>query len=180
MRRSGAYDSLPASGPGRSDRGQRQRLARDRPTLRHGRSSTFRPRFGLFGPSAPLRMMFSYARGAAEARSQVIIAGARPARLPEHGRRPRRSLPVIGVPGTLATSWTALTPCCRSLQMPAGVPVATVIHRGRRYCQLLAVRMLGSRQPRRGPGSSHSRTGWPTSWQPGCRLQQLAGELTRD
>jgi 5-(carboxyamino)imidazole ribonucleotide mutase len=87
--------------------------------------------------------MFGYARGAAERGIEVIIAGAGgAAHLP--GMVPSATpLPVIGVPVPLARL-DGLDSLLSIVQMPAGVPVATVSIGGARNAGLLAVRILAS------------------------------------
>ncbi len=81
-------------------------------------------------------------------------------------------LPVIGVPVPLGRL-DGLDSLLSIVQMPAGVPVATVSIGGARNAGLLAVRMLGAANPQLRAGSSHSRTGWPTSWRP--RMRNCSG-----
>lgn len=90
--------------------------------------------------------MFSYARGAAEARSQVIIAGAGGAAHLPGMVAAATPLPVIGVPVPLGRL-DGLDSLLSIVQMPAGVPVATVSIGGAGNAGLLAVRMLGAANP---------------------------------
>src|SRR5574340_1853899 len=94
----------------------------------------------------PARML-DYARDAAGRGIEVIIAGAGgAAHLP--GRVAAATpLPVIGVPVPLARL-DGLDSLLSIVQMPAGVPVATVSIGGARNAGLLAVRILGAAAPR--------------------------------
>jgi 5-(carboxyamino)imidazole ribonucleotide mutase len=80
-------------------------------------------------------VMFDYARAAAGRAAHLpgMVAAATP-------------LPVIGVPVPLARL-DGLDSLLSIVQMPAGVPVATVSIGGARNAGLLAVRMLGSSDP---------------------------------
>ncbi|XP_010246294.1 PREDICTED: phosphoribosylaminoimidazole carboxylase, chloroplastic isoform X2 [Nelumbo nucifera] len=83
-------------------------------------------------------MMFSYAISARERGIQIIIAGAGgAAHLPA-----LTPLPVIGVP-VRASSLDGLDSLLSIVQMPRGVPVATVAINNATNAGLLAVRMLG-------------------------------------
>src|ERR1700759_4734769 len=91
-------------------------------------------------------VMFDYARSAADRGLEVIIAGAGgAAHLPGMGAS-ATPLPVIGVPVPLARL-DGLVSLLSIVQMPAGVPVATVSIGGARNAGLLAVRILGSSDP---------------------------------
>ena len=85
--------------------------------------------------------MVAYGRTAEERGLRVLIAGA------GHGEgqplHRRRQLPVIGVPVPLA-HLDGLDSLLSIVQMPAGVPVATVSVAGARNAGLLAVRILGA------------------------------------
>src|SRR5699024_1162046 len=87
--------------------------------------------------------MFDYARGAADRGIEVIIAGAGGAAHLPGMVAAATPLPVIGVPVPLARldGWDSLLSI---VQMPAGVPVATVSIGGARNAGLLAVRILGA------------------------------------
>jgi 5-(carboxyamino)imidazole ribonucleotide mutase len=87
--------------------------------------------------------MFDYARGAAERGIEVIIAGAGGAAHLPGMVASLTPLPVIGVPVSLAPL-DGLDSLLSIVQMPAGVPVATVSIGGARNAGLLAVRILGS------------------------------------
>ncbi|HTX95726.1 MAG TPA: 5-(carboxyamino)imidazole ribonucleotide mutase [Mycobacterium sp.] len=92
------------------------------------------------------QLMFDYARGAAGRGIEVIIAGAGGAAHLPGMVASATPLPVIGVPVPLA--WLdGLDSLLSIVQMPAGVPVATVSIGGARNAGLLAVRILGSADP---------------------------------
>jgi 5-(carboxyamino)imidazole ribonucleotide mutase len=88
-------------------------------------------------------VMFDYARGAADRGIEVIIAGAGGAAHLPGMVASATPLPVIGVPVPLARL-DGLDSLLSIVQMPAGVPVATVSIGGARNAGLLAVRILGS------------------------------------
>lgn len=90
--------------------------------------------------------MFSYARGAAERGLGVIIAGAGGAAHLPGMVAAATPLPVIGVPVPLGRL-DGLDSLLSIVQMPAGVPVATVSIGGAGNAGLLAVRMLGAANP---------------------------------
>lgn len=87
--------------------------------------------------------MLDYARGAAARNIKVIIAGAGGAAHLPGMVASATSLPVIGVPVPLA-KLDGLDSLLSIVQMPAGVPVATVSIGGARNAGLLAVRILGA------------------------------------
>jgi 5-(carboxyamino)imidazole ribonucleotide mutase len=88
-------------------------------------------------------LMFDYARGAADRGIEVIIAGAGGAAHLPGMVAASTPLPVIGVPVPLGRL-DGLDSLLSIVQMPAGVPVATVTIGGARNAGLLAVRILGS------------------------------------
>ncbi|MGE2816918.1 5-(carboxyamino)imidazole ribonucleotide mutase [Mycobacterium heidelbergense] len=90
--------------------------------------------------------MLEYARGAADRGIEVIIAGAGGAAHLPGMVASATPLPVIGVPVPLARL-DGLDSLLSIVQMPAGVPVATVSIGGARNAGLLAVRILGSSDP---------------------------------
>jgi 5-(carboxyamino)imidazole ribonucleotide mutase len=90
--------------------------------------------------------MLDYARGAADRGIEVIIAGAGGAAHLPGMVAAATPLPVIGVPVPLARL-DGLDSLLSIVQMPAGVPVATVSIAGARNAGLLAVRILGSSDP---------------------------------
>jgi 5-(carboxyamino)imidazole ribonucleotide mutase len=87
--------------------------------------------------------MLDYARTAAGRGIEVIIAGAGGAAHLPGMVASATPLPVIGVPVPLARL-DGLDSLLSIVQMPAGVPVATVSIGGARNAGLLAVRILGS------------------------------------
>ncbi|MEP6852884.1 MAG: 5-(carboxyamino)imidazole ribonucleotide mutase [bacterium] len=89
------------------------------------------------------RDMVDYAAGASDRGLRVIIAGAGGAAHLPGMVASLTSLPVIGVPVPLA-HLDGLDSLLSIVQMPAGVPVATVSVGGARNAGLLAVRILGS------------------------------------
>lgn len=91
-------------------------------------------------------VMFDYARDAAGRGIEVIIAGAGGAAHLPGMVASVTPLPVIGVPVPLARL-EGLDSLLSIVQMPAGVPVATVSIGGARNAGLLAVRILGSSDP---------------------------------
>jgi 5-(carboxyamino)imidazole ribonucleotide mutase len=90
--------------------------------------------------------MFDYARGAAARGIEVIIAGAGGAAHLPGMVAAATPLPVIGVPVPLGRL-DGLDSLLSIVQMPTGVPVATVSIGGARNAGLLAVRILGSADP---------------------------------
>lgn len=93
----------------------------------------------------PARML-DYAQSAAGRGIEVIIAGAGGAAHLPGMVAAATALPVIGVPVPLARL-DGLDSLLSIVQMPAGVPVATVSIGGARNAGLLAVRILGSSDP---------------------------------
>ena len=89
------------------------------------------------------RRMLDYAQHAAGRGIQVIIAGAGGAAHLPGMVAAATPLPVIGVPVPLARL-DGLDSLLSIVQMPAGVPVATVSIGGARNAGLLAVRILGA------------------------------------
>jgi len=87
--------------------------------------------------------MLDYARTAAERGIQVIIAGAGGAAHLPGMVASVTPVPVIGVPVPLS-KLDGLDSLLSIVQMPAGVPVATVSIGGARNAGLLAVRILGA------------------------------------
>jgi 5-(carboxyamino)imidazole ribonucleotide mutase len=90
--------------------------------------------------------MLDYSRGAADRGVEVIIAGAGGAAHLPGMVASATPLPVIGVPVPLA-KLDGLDSLLSIVQMPAGVPVATVSIGGARNAGLLAVRILASADP---------------------------------
>ncbi|MFV0459945.1 MAG: 5-(carboxyamino)imidazole ribonucleotide mutase [Actinomycetales bacterium] len=87
--------------------------------------------------------MIDYGRGAAERGLRVIIAGAGGAAHLPGMLASVTTLPVIGVPVPLKYL-DGMDSLLSIVQMPAGVPVATVSIGGARNAGLLAVRILAS------------------------------------
>ncbi|WP_237200520.1 5-(carboxyamino)imidazole ribonucleotide mutase [Rothia nasimurium] len=87
--------------------------------------------------------MIAYGRSAAERGIRVIIAGAGGAAHLPGMLASVTPLPVIGVPVKLK-SLDGMDSLLSIVQMPAGVPVATVSINGARNAGLLALRILGS------------------------------------
>lgn len=91
----------------------------------------------------PERLM-KYASSAASRGIQVIIAGAGGAAHLPGMIASVTTLPVIGVPIKSSNSIDGWDSVLSILQMPAGVPVATVALNGAKNAGLLAVQILGS------------------------------------
>ena len=112
------------------------------------------------------RRMLDYAEAAAGRGLRVLIAGAGGAAHLPGMVAAATPLPVIGVPRAL-DRLDGMDSLLSIVQMPAGVPVATVGIGGGRNAGLLAVRILGRlrrrRCARRWPGS---RPTWPSRWSP--------------
>ena len=90
--------------------------------------------------------MAEYAEGAAERGLEVIIAGAGGAAHLPGMTASLTSLPVIGVP--VRTSYLdGLDSLLSIVQMPRGIPVATVAVNNAKNAGLLAVRILGVKRP---------------------------------
>jgi 5-(carboxyamino)imidazole ribonucleotide mutase len=87
--------------------------------------------------------MAEYARGAAERGLRVIIAGAGGAAHLPGMTASMTTLPVIGVPVPLK-QLDGLDSLLSIVQMPAGIPVATVAVGNARNAGLLAVRILAT------------------------------------
>lgn len=87
--------------------------------------------------------MFTYAKEARARGIQVIIAGAGGAAHLPGMVASLTTLPVIGVPVSLATL-DGLDSLLSIVQMPGGIPVATVSIGGAKNAGLLAVRMIGA------------------------------------
>jgi 5-(carboxyamino)imidazole ribonucleotide mutase len=91
--------------------------------------------------------MLEYGRTAVERGLQVVIAGAGGAAHLPGMLASATPLPVIGVPVPLA-HLDGVDSLLSIVQMPAGVPVATVSVAGARNAGLLAVRILGASEPK--------------------------------
>ncbi len=88
--------------------------------------------------------MVRYARTARERGLKVIVAGAGGAAHLPGMVAAMTSLPVIGVPVRSSNSIDGWDSVLSILQMPAGVPVATVALNGARNAGLLAAQILGT------------------------------------
>ena len=91
---------------------------------------------------SPLRMV-EYARTARERGLKVVIAGAGGAAHLPGMVASLTTLPVIGVPVPLAYL-DGMDSLLSIVQMPAGIPVATVSIGGARNAGILAARMIGA------------------------------------
>jgi 5-(carboxyamino)imidazole ribonucleotide mutase len=90
--------------------------------------------------------MLAYARGAAARGLQVVVAGAGGAAHLPGMVAAATVLPVIGVPVPLA-KLDGLDSLLSIVQMPAGIPVATMSIGGAANAGLLAVRILATSRP---------------------------------
>lgn len=90
--------------------------------------------------------MSRFARGAAERGIRVVIAGAGGAAHLPGMVASMTTLPVIGVPVQLARL-DGLDSLLSIVQMPAGIPVATMAINGAANAGLLAARIIGSSEP---------------------------------
>jgi len=88
--------------------------------------------------------MFEFAKTAHELGIKVIIAGAGGAAHLPGMVASISPLPVIGVPVKTTNSIDGLDSLLSILQMPAGVPVATVSLNGAKNAGILALQMLGA------------------------------------
>jgi 5-(carboxyamino)imidazole ribonucleotide mutase len=93
-----------------------------------------------------VQKMVDYAHSAADRGLKVIIAGAGGAAALPGMVASMTPLPVIGVPVPLK-HLDGMDSLLSIVQMPAGVPVATVSIGGARNAGLLAVRILGAADP---------------------------------
>jgi 5-(carboxyamino)imidazole ribonucleotide mutase len=90
--------------------------------------------------------MFKYAEDAIDRGIEVIIAGAGGAAHLPGMTASKTPLPVIGVPVS-TTSLNGIDSLLSIVQMPAGIPVATVAIDNAENAGLLAARMLGIKYP---------------------------------
>ena len=104
---------------------------------------------GVYSAHRTPQRMLDYAGAAAGRGLRVIIAGAGGAALLPGMVASATVLPVVGVPVPLATL-DGLDSLLSIVQMPAGIPVATVSIGGARNAGLLAVRILASGADPRG------------------------------
>lgn len=119
--------------------------------------------------------MFEYGRTAAARGLKVIIAGAGGAAHLPGMLASVTSIPVIGVPVPLRTL-DGMDSLLSIVQMPSGVPVATVGIGQARNAGLLAVRILGVAEPRLWPDMDAYRAGLRTAAQvKGERLREEFG-----
>jgi 5-(carboxyamino)imidazole ribonucleotide mutase len=88
--------------------------------------------------------MFEYAQNAVSRGLKVIIAGAGGAAHLPGMTASLTPLPVIGVPIKSSNSIDGWDSVLSILQMPAGVPVATVALNGARNAGILAAQIIGS------------------------------------
>lgn len=93
--------------------------------------------------------LIAYGRGARERGLKAIIAGAGGAAHLPGMLASVTALPVIGVPVQLATL-DGMDSLLSIVQMPAGIPVATVSINGAKNAGLLAARILGASDARLG------------------------------
>ena len=101
---------------------------------------------GVYSAHRTPQRMLDYATAAADRGLQVIVAGAGGAAHLPGMVAAATPLPVIGVPVPLARL-DGLDSLLSIVQMPAGVPVATVSIGGARNAGLLAVRILATTDP---------------------------------
>ncbi|KGM10132.1 N5-carboxyaminoimidazole ribonucleotide mutase [Cellulomonas carbonis T26] len=119
--------------------------------------------------------MVAYGRGAADRGLRVLVAGAGGAAHLPGMLASLTPLPVVGVPVPLA-HLDGMDSLLSIVQMPAGVPVATVSVGGARNAGLLAVRILAAADDDRG-AALRSRM---AQFQEGLREQAVAkGERLR-
>ena len=121
--------------------------------------------------------MVDYGRSAAERGLRVIVAGAGGAAHLPGMLASVTPLPVIGVPVPL-THLDGMDSLLSIVQMPAGVPVATVSIGGARNAGLLAARILGA-----GEGEEAARMRgrpWSTSRSELREAAQAKGRALRD
>jgi 5-(carboxyamino)imidazole ribonucleotide mutase len=101
---------------------------------------------GVVSAHRTVRKMVDYAESAADRGLRVIITGAGGAAHLPGMVAALTPLPVIGVPVPLKYL-DGMDSLLSIVQMPAGVPVATVSIGGARNAGLLAVRILGAADP---------------------------------
>jgi 5-(carboxyamino)imidazole ribonucleotide mutase len=101
---------------------------------------------GVYSAHRTPQRMLDYATGAVGRGLKVIVAGAGGAAHLPGMVAAATPLPVIGVPVPLARL-DGLDSLLSIVQMPAGVPVATVAVGGARNAGLLALRMLATGDP---------------------------------
>jgi 5-(carboxyamino)imidazole ribonucleotide mutase len=101
---------------------------------------------GVVSAHRTVRKMVDYAESAADRGLQTIIAGAGGAAHLPGMVASLTTLPVIGVPVPLK-HLDGMDSLLSIVQMPAGIPVATVSIGGARNAGLLAVRILAATDP---------------------------------
>ena len=92
--------------------------------------------------------MYDYAKSAHERGLKVIIAGAGGAAHLPGMTASLTPLPVIGVPVKSSNSIDGWDSVLSILQMPSGIPVATVALNGAKNAGILAAQILGSSNPK--------------------------------
>ncbi len=92
-------------------------------------------------------LMFEYAKNAHKKGLKVIIAGAGGAAHLPGMTASLTPLPVIGVPVKSSNSIDGWDSILSILQMPNGIPVATVALNAAKNAGLLAAKIIGSAQP---------------------------------
>jgi len=91
--------------------------------------------------------MLEYARGAADRGIKVIVAGAGGAAHLPGMVASLTHLPVVGVPVKSSNSIDGWDSILSILQMPSGIPVATVALNGGKNAGILAARIVGAFEP---------------------------------
>jgi 5-(carboxyamino)imidazole ribonucleotide mutase len=91
--------------------------------------------------------MFEYAKTAADRGIQVIIAGAGGAAHLPGMTASLTPLPVVGVPIKSSNSIDGWDSLLSIVQMPNGIPVATVAINGAKNAGILAAKILGATNP---------------------------------
>jgi 5-(carboxyamino)imidazole ribonucleotide mutase len=92
-------------------------------------------------------LMVEYAKSAADRGLKVIIAGAGGAAHLPGMTASLTTLPVIGVPVKSSNSVDGWDSILSILQMPNGIPVATVALNGAKNAGILAARIVGAYRP---------------------------------
>lgn len=92
-------------------------------------------------------LMFEYAKNAHLRGIKVIIAGAGGAAHLPGMTASLTPLPVIGVPVKSSNSIDGWDSILSILQMPGGIPVATVALNGAKNAGILAAKIIGAQQP---------------------------------
>jgi 5-(carboxyamino)imidazole ribonucleotide mutase len=122
----------------------------------------------------PERMM-DYAQRAAERGLRVIVAGAGGAAHLPGMVASLTTLPVIGVPIKSSNSIDGWDSVLSILQMPAGVPVATVALNGARNAGILAAQILGTSDPELAKKLKHYKTQLREKVEASIREIRIAG-----